>query len=664
MPVRTRISNTWISRRLLISGVSSLPLLAACAGSGPIAHNSASMGRSEKEWPVYGGDGASTKYSALDRIDESNVHQLGIAWEWRSPDEEIRSAHPELAAGEFQATPIMAGGLLYTSTAMCQVAAIDPASGKTVWLFDPRTWEKGYPTSKGFQHRGVAYWSNGTQARVLIATGDNRLIALDARTGDRLASFGVDGEVDLGTTGLRIPVDESRSDVFGSTSPPAICGTTVIVGQYIHDRSVASPMPQGAVRGFDVETGEHKWTFNMIPAAGEAGYETWEAGSAERTGNANVWAPISVDEELGMVFLPGSCPTNNFFGGDRPGDNLFGNALIALDADTGERRWHFQIVHHDIWDYDLPAAPILVDVDIDGRRAKTVVQITKHGFCFVFDRATGDPVWPIEERAVPRSSIGSERPAARQPFPTRPAPYERQGISESDLVDFTPELLEEAKEILARYNAGPLFTPLGERSTIVLPSWIGGANWWGAAADPESGMLYVPSVTAVVSLALGQDGERLDSGDAPEEIAGRSTIVRGPQGLPLVKPPYGRISAIDLRSGEIAWVRANGPGATDDPRFAPYDLGWIGTTARTGPLLTKTLLFMGEGPHDQRFARKVLRAYDKHTGDVVAEIPLPGHTHGPPMTYEVDGRQYIVCGMGFRDEPHRLVALALPEREE
>jgi quinoprotein glucose dehydrogenase len=459
-------------------------------------------------------------------------------------------------------------------------------------------------------------------------------------------------------------VSRTPSDAFGSTSPTVICRNTIVVGQYIHDRGVQAPMPPGDVRGFDVRTGAHKWTFHTIPSKGEPGHDTWLGGSAERTGNANIWAPMSADEELGLVYLPGSCPTNNFFGGDRPGDNLYGNALIALDAETGERRWHYQIVHHDIWDYDLPAAPILVDIAVAGRPVKAVAQITKHGFCFVFDRATGKPVWPIDERPVPASEIRAERAAATQPFPSRPPPFERQGLSADDLVDFTPEIKAEALAIRETLNAGPLFTPLGEKPTTVLPSWIGGANWWGAAADPETGMLYVPSITAVVQMALDQTGRRRGEGDTEEEIAGRAGVVVGPRGLPLVKPPYGRITAIDLNRGEIAWMRPNGPGATDDPRFRPFNLGWIGTNARTGPLLTKTLLFMGEGPHDPRFARKVLRAYDKATGAVVAEIPLPDNTHGPPMTYLSGGRQYIVCGMGFRNTPHRLVALALPATRE
>ncbi len=649
-----------VNRRLILLGGASSLALVACAS--PASRFASSAPSPIGEWRAYGSDAASTKYSALDQIDRTNAGQLKVAWEWASPDAAIIQANPEmkLAPGEFQATPIMAGGVLYTSTAMSQVAAIDPATGATLWVFDPETWKNGRPTSKGFQHRGVTWWSDGDDARIFIATGDNRLIALDARTGKPVSAFGAGGEVDLGTVGLQRAVTRNPTDVFGSTSPPIICRDTLVVGQYIHDRSVQEVMPPGDVRGFDVRTGALKWTFRVIPQAGEPGYETWAPGTAEKSGNGNVWTMMSADEELGLVYLPTSCATNNFFGGERPGDNLFANSLVAVEAETGKRRWHFQVVHHDVWDYDLPCAPNLVDLTVRGRRIKAVAQMTKHGFCFVFDRATGEPVWPIEERPVPQSTIAPERTAATQPFPSLPRPFERQGLTEADLVDFTPEIKQEALAIFRGLNAGPLFTPLGEKPTPVLPSWIGGANWWGAAVDPESGIAYVPSLTAVVQMALDQTGRRVGEGGGDEEIAGRAGIVTGPRGLPLVKPPYGRITAIDLNTGEHVWMRANGPGATDDPRFKPFNLGWIGTSARTGPLLTRTLLFMGEGPHDPRFAKKVLRAFDKATGEVIAEIPLPDHTHGPPMTYMSGGKQYIVCGMGFRNSPHRLVALALP----
>ncbi|MFA5964908.1 MAG: pyrroloquinoline quinone-dependent dehydrogenase [Sphingomonas sp.] len=646
----------YVDRRTILMGGAAI-LVATTAPATAVV---APPVRKDGEWPVYGATNAAGKYSPLDQIDASNVADLEIAWEWTSPDAAILSAHPELKPGEFQATPIMADGMLYTSTAMSQVVAIDPASGKTLWVYDPGSWRHGYPTSKGFQHRGVAYWRDGSDRRIVIATGDNRLIALDARTGKPVQGFGNAGKVDLHEIGLQRRVPAEPGDLFGVTSPPLICRDTVVVGQYINDRQVMPVMPPGDVRGFDVRTGRLKWTFHTIPRKGEPGWESWGDGSAARTGNANVWAPMSADDSLGLVYLPGSCPTDNFYGGDRPGDNLFGNALIALDAETGRRRWHFQIVHHDVWDYDLPCAGNLIDITVDGQRIPVIAQVTKHGFCFVFDRRTGRPVWPIEERSVPESAIAGEHSAKTQPFPTRPPPFERQGVTDDDLIDFTPELKDEARAILAGYNSGPLFTPLGPRPTTVLPSWVGGANWWGAAADPETGMLYVPSITALVSMALDPSGKRADVADGETEIAGQASVVRGPRGLPLLKPPYGRITAIDLNRGELRWTRPNAPGAMDLPMFKPFKTGWLGTTSRTGPLLTRTLLFLGEGPHSPRQSLKVLRAYDKATGEVRGEIELPDHTLGPPMTYMAGGRQFIVCGMGFRAAPHRLVALALP----
>jgi len=647
-----------VHRRAVLFSGAAAAALAGCATRGRQA--SAATAPEAGEWPVYGSTNAATKYSPLAQIHRGNAADLRIAWEWFSPDGAIAAANPQLRPAEFQATPIMAGGAIYVSTAFCQVAAIDPVTGRTRWLYDPASWKRGRPTSKGFQHRGVAYWRDGEAARIFIATCDNRLIALDAATGRPVPGFGRDGEVDLGEVGLQRQLARDPVDLFASTSPPLICRDTVIVGQYIHDRVVRREMPPGDVRGFDVRTGRLKWTFHTVPMRGEFGYDTWEGGSAERNGNANIWAPMSADDELGLVYLPGSCATNNFYGGERPGANLFANSLIALDAATGKRRWHFQTVHHDVWDYDLPCAPNLVDITVSGRRIKAVAQLTKQGFCFVFDRATGEPVWPIEERPVPQSTLPGERTWPTQPFPTRPAPFEPQGLTEDMLIDFTPELKAEALAIMKTYNAGPLYTPYGERPTVTRPAWVGGANWGGGAVDPESGVIYIPSASSIASMALDESGRRLEGQNETEEIAGRSRVVSGPRGLPLIKPPYSRVTAIDLNTGTHVWMRPNGPGATDDPRFKPYGLGWIGSNVRAGPLLTRTLLFVGESPHDRRFGKKVLRAYDKRTGEVVAEVALPDATLGPPMTYMAGGKQYIVCGMGFRDSPHRLVALALP----
>ena len=648
-----------LSRRRMMAGVSALGL--AVAAQPAVAARARRPDAATGEWPAYGADNAASKYSPLAQIDRANVAGLKIAWQWDSPDAAIAQANPGLLLGEFQATPIMVNGVLYTSTAFCQVAAIDPATGKTLWLYDPGTWKRRKVTAKSFQHRGVAYWADGDDARIILATGDNRLIALDARTGRKISTFGDDGEVDLGVVGLQRKLVLDPIDLFATTSAPTICRDVVVVGQYIHDQEVRVDMPPGDVRGFDVRTGKLKWVFHTVPMKGEFGYDTWENDSASRNGNANIWAPMSADDELGLVYLPGTCPSNNFYGGLRPGDNLFGTSLIALDARTGKRRWHFQFVHHDVWDYDLPCAPALVDITVGGRKIKAVAQATKQGFLFVFDRRTGKPVWPIEERPVPQSEIPGERTSPTQPFPTWPAPFEPNGVADDDLVDFTPEIKAEAREILKRYTAGPLYTPYGQKPTLTRPGWTGGANWPGVAVDPDTGVIYIPSQSTVGALALDLEGKRAAGPrEAAAEIAGTSGLVTGPRGLPLTKPPYGRITAIDLNTGDHLWMKPNGPGATDSAPLKPFNLGWVGSKQRAGPLLTKTLLFVGEGPHDPRFGKKVLRAYDKATGEMLAEIGLPGFTLGPPMTYMAGGKQYIVCGMGFRGEPHRLVALALP----
>ena len=611
------------------------------------------------DWPTYGGLNSSAKYSPLDQIDRTNVHRLKVVWEWESPDRDLIAQHPALRPGEFQVTPVMIGDVLYVATAMSQAAALDARTGKTIWVYNPDAWTNGRPSTKGFQHRGVAYWAEGDDKRIFLATCDARLIALDASTGKPIPSFGTNGEINLRAVGLDRPVPMKPSELYGCFGPPLIARNTVVIGGYIDDREVLPLMPPGDVRGFDPRTGALKWTFHTVPRKGEFGYDTWRDGSADRNGNANIWAPMSADEELGLVYLPGTCSTNNVYGGRRPGNNLFANCLIALDIETGERRWHYQIVHHDIWDYDLPCAPNLVDIVVGGKPIKAVAQATKHGFLFVFDRTNGKPVWPIVERPVPQSELPNERTSPTQPHPTRPLPFETQGVTEDQLVDFTPEIEAEARSIFAKYRHGPLFTPVGKSPTLVHPSWTGGANWQGAAVDPDTGIIYITSHSAVSSLALDDNGKLNIAGLVNTEIAGTAGAVRGPRGLPLIKPPYSRITAIDLNTGRHLWMKPNGPGATDSPAFAPFKLGWIGSDQRAAPLATKTLLFVGEGPHDTQYAKKVLRAYDKRTGELIAETPLPGHTLGAPMTYALDGQQFIVYAMGFRTWPHKLVALAV-----
>jgi quinoprotein glucose dehydrogenase len=481
----------------------------------------------------------------------------------------------------------------------------------------------------------------------------------------------MDGRIDL-TQGLHRPVDRKR---YAVTSPPTICRDVVIIGSSIDDLPNRKEAPPGDVRGFDPRTGKLLWTFHTVPRKDEPGVETWGDESWKYTGNTNVWAPMSADEDLGYVYLPVSTPTNDWYGGHRPGNNLFADSLVCLEAKTGKRIWHFQIVHHGLWDYDTPAAPTLCDITVDGKPVKAVAQVTKQGMCFVFDRRTGKPVWPIEERPVPQSNVPGEKSSPTQPFPTKPAPYERQGIKEEDLIDFTPELRKEALEIIKRYDHGPLYTPPSLRGTINLPGWAGGSNWQGAAFDPETGMLYIPSITSTIVVQLEKPKGK---SDFTYERTMKARL-DGPRGLPLVKPPYGRLTAIDLNTGERAWMVPLGRGPRDHPALKDVkDLPEkLGGAQRGHALATKALLFVGQEGNIEKVIGLirdgkaieamtetppgVLYAFDKKTGATLAEIPLPGPVTGALMTYTLGKKQYIVFPVGGLFTPDELIALSIPD---
>ncbi len=468
------------------------------------------------EWPSYGGDKASSKYSRLDQIDSTNVERLRVAWRWESPDAPILEADSRLHTWLYEATPVFVDGVLYTSTSLSQAAAIAPSTGETLWVYDPETYRQGWPPNNGFVHRGVTYWSEGEDRRILYGTGDGFLIALDAATGVPASEFGRDGRIDL-TKGLGVEVERPH---YGVTSPPIVCGDVVVVGASILDFPLEEVMPPGHVRGFNVRTGEERWLFHSIPREEESGVETWEHESWKTGGHTNVWTMMSCDEELGIVYLPFGTSTNDYYGARRPGNNLYGESLVALRAETGEKLWHFQTVHHGLWDYDLPAAPNLVDITVEGRRVRAVAQVSKQAFCYVFDRVSGEPVWPIEERPVPGSNVPGEKPSPTQPLPTRPAPFDRQGISEDDLIEWTPELRHWALEESRDFVRGPLFTPPSEQGTLTLPGPLGGASWAGAAVDPESGVLYVSSITGPAVFVV----DRLSSPSHTAPVRGKETI--------------------------------------------------------------------------------------------------------------------------------------------
>ena len=630
---------------------------AACAAWAIVAAGAAGAAGAQTapnvEWPIYGGNLSAQHYSPLDQINAQNVKNLTVAWRWYAgnfgPTPEMKS----------ETTPLMIGGVLYaTAGATRNVIAIDAASGETLWIWRPSDGDRFRTAPRRTSGRGVSYWQSGDDRRVLTVTPGFYLWALDADTGLPVREFGEAGVVDL-RHGLRGPTDNIEA---GSSSPPLVVGDVVIVGPAggVGARPNAKTQVKLDVRAFDVHTGRLLWTFHTIPEKGEFGYDTWlTPGSAEYTGNAGVWGPMSADPELGLVYLPVEGATSDMYGGERHGDNLFGNSLVAVDVKTGQRVWHQQLVHHDIWDWDNPTAPILLDVTVNRRPVKAVVQLTKQAFAYAFDRKTGAPLWPMEERAVAKSDVPLERTARTQPFPTKPAAYDRQGVSENDLVDFTPAIKAAALEAVKDLRMGPMFTPPslvgapdGTRGTLVLPHYGGGANWEGGAADPETGMLYVASQTSLTVFGVNPAGDRSDirylfvNGEAPR-----------PMGLPLVKPPYGRITAIDMNSGEHRWMAVNGDTPDDiknNPALAGVTIPTTGKASRAVLLVTKTLLFAGEGYG----GAPILRAYNKATGAVVAELPLPGAASSKPMTYMLNGKQYVVLAVG-RDTPAELIAFAL-----
>jgi quinoprotein glucose dehydrogenase len=653
----------------------------------------AQHGAKNGEWQFYGGDAGSTKYAALDQINASNVKQLKIVWEWKGQNFGKR---PDF---NWEVTPLMAGGVLYfTAGTRRDAMAVDAATGETLWMYRLDEGPRGAVVARTV-NRGLAYWSDGKgDDRILLISPGYQLIALNAKNGVPVPGFGKNGLIDL-TEGLDRAV--VKPGQIGASSPAIIVRDTVVVGAALLTGTAPTSKENvpGYIRGFDVRTGKKLWTFHTIPRPGEFGNETWEGDSWKYTGNTGSWAPLSGDEELGYVYIPVEMPTGDFYGGNRPGNSLFSDSLVCLDARTGKRIWYFQLVHHDIWDWDIAAPPILADITVNGKSIKAVAQVTKQAFTYVFDRVTGQPVWPIEERPVPQSDVPGEKTSPTQPFPTRPAAFDRQGTSLDDLIDFTPALNAEAIKIASQYKLGPLYTPPivpdtdGKAATLLLPSHVGGANWPGGAVDPESGILYVSSVTNQDPLAVSPaDPKRSDMGyvggrggsrgggrggatapaatisdDGDQSVRPVSRMNIGPQGLPLIKPPWGRITAIDLNTGNHVWMIANGDApdyVKNHPAMKGIDLSNTGKPSRSPLLVTKTLLFGADGNNlwaaPAGAGGNMFRAIDKKTGKVIHEMALPAMATGVPMTYMVDGRQFIVVAVGAAGVPAELVALALP----
>ena len=678
-------------------------LLGASLGTAqPLA---AASGRAE-QWPTYGGNLASQRYSSLDQIDKDNFKDLRIAWRLRT---DFLGPRPDTL---YSATPLYVNDTLYTTAGTRRaVVALDPATGEMKWLYREDEGARGSAGARQGAGRGVAWWSSpdGADQRIIYVTPGYRMIALDAKTGIPVDSFGDDGIVDL-KENFDQTVDPDGGNV-GLNATPLVVGNVVVVGAA--HRPAGSPDStwdvRGNVRGFDVRTGKRLWIFHTVPARGEFGYETWGDGAAERNGNTGVWSQMSADPELGLVYLPVEMPSSDYNGFNRPGDGLFGESLVAVDVRTGQRRWHYQTVHHGLWDFDLPSAPILFDMQQGGRTIKALAQPTKQAFLFVLNRATGEPIWAVEERPVPQSESPFEKTSPTQPFPTRPQPFDRQGFSADVLNDLTPALRAEAEKVMAQYHVGPLYTPAaidrpgGPLGTLMLPADGGGANWPGGSFDPETNRLYIHSHTAVftlqnipANLKPFDPGPAARAGAAPVAAApppgppggglGPRPGALGPQPgpggpprastflqgtIPLMKPPYDRITAYDMNTGEMLWQKAHSTtpdNIRNNPALAGLDASRLGAYGRIfiGTLTTKTLVIAGEGDvHTDASGATValLRAYDKETGaDVPGHVVMPAKQTGSPMTYLHNGKQYILVAVSQSgvNAGAELIAYALP----
>ena len=617
----------------------------------------AQRGDSQVEWRYYGGDPGNQKYSALTDINPSNINRLQKVWEWKhweTPMEQYGTV-----PGFFEATPLMIDGVLYVTTPYNSVAALDAETGKELWRFDGEAYKLGQVLSgSGWKLRGTAFWRDGNNLRIFLNSRD-RMFMLDAKTGKPVPSFGNNGEVSL-TDGLA-RVAESKH--VTQSSPPVIYKDLVILGSQVPDR-VQTADPVGQVQAFNARTGKRAWVYSVIPqSAKDPGAETWDGESWRTHGHGNVWAPMALDEARGLIYLPTTTPSSDFYGGNRPGANLFAESLVCLDANTGKMKWYFQAIHHGLWDWDFPAPPNLITITVDGKRIDAVAQVSKQGFTYVFDRVTGKPVWPIVERPVPTDSdVPGERPFATQPFPTKPPPFIGQGMTLEDANNLTPEIKRMAQEQMKKFRIGPIFTPPSLIGTLQRPSAGGGASWGGAAFDPEIGYLYV---RASHSFSVNRVAKNNGS-DALVQVDYSNMFARGggggganlPGGLPLLSPPYNVLTAYDLNKGEIAWqatVGEGSPALRNHPLLKgvtlPDRLG--GPVDRGGAMVTRSgLVFIGGGD-------KYFYAFDKKTGKEIWRAPVPYEETAVPMTYRTrSGRQIVVMATG-EGADNALVAFAL-----
>jgi quinoprotein glucose dehydrogenase len=696
--------------------------LAACAAALTIVPAWAQSGAKNGEWRSYGGDLGSTRYAPLDQINAKNFDKLEVAWRFKT---DYLGPRPEY---QYEGTPLMVKGVIYCTGGTRRAAfALDAATGELLWTHSENEGPRGQAAPRVLSGHGLAYWTDGKEERILYVTPGYRLIALNAKDGQLVKSFGINGVVDLKQD------DDQEIDLvtgeIGLHSTPVVAGDVVIVGAAHRTGGVPRTMKnaKGYVRGFDARTGKRLWIFHTLPKPGEFGIETWLNDSWAINGNTGVWAQISVDEQPGLAYLPVELPTGDYYGGHRPGNGLFGETLVAVDLKTGVRKWHYQFVHHGIWDMDIPCAPILADINVNGKLVKAVAQPTKQAWLYVFDRTNGQPLWPIEEKPVPQGDVPGEWYSKTQPFPSKPPAYDQQGVTPDALINFTPELHEQALKAIQKYRTGPIFTPPsvstldGTIASLIAPGALGGSNWPGGAYDPELHNVYVFSQSATATLGLvppangrsdmnyvqgsAATGARTTPGagsnDGPSAAgagrgagrgagagaagagdgagrAGRgggnigagSAEGGGPslsiQGLPLLKPPYGRISAINLDRGEILWQTAHGEtpdNIKNNPALKGLDIPRTGRPGIIGTLVTKSLVIAGEAgffttPSGARGA--MLRAYDKNTGNEVGAVYMPAPQSGSPMTYMLNGQQYIVVAISGASYSGELVAFKLP----
>jgi quinoprotein glucose dehydrogenase len=706
------------------------PVIAGIALIGLFGLSASAQKSKDGEWPTYGADLAGTRYRPLDQINASNFSKLEIAWRFKTDSIGNR---PEY---KLEGTPLMVGGVVYTTAGSRRAAiALDAATGELLWVHGEHEGDRGAAAPRQLSGRGLAYWTDGKQERILYVTPGYRLICLDAKTGQLVSSFGKNGVVDLKLDDDQTMLPDLTTGEIGLQSAPVVAKDTVLIGAAFREGMTPKSMRnnKGYVRGFDVRTGKRLWIFHTIPLKNEPGYDTWLNGSAEYTGNTGLWTQITADEQLGLAYLPIESPTGDYYGGHRPGTNLYGESLVCVDLKTGQVKWYYQLVHHPLWDMDISSAPILADINVNGRAIKAVAQPTKQGVLYVFDRVTGKPVWDFEERAVEKGTVPGEWYSPTQPFPTKPPAYARNGITPADLIDFTPAMHDQALTIVSKYKIGPVFTPPveskleGPLATLTLGTASGGTNWPGGSYDPEThivyayacnacvgaiGLMRAPKTLSDMEFVAGTAGREVVNRAGPGENAGADAPMptRGPgrgargaaaaaaaaaaggaapapapaaaaaaggggggmtvQGLNLVKPPYGTISAISLDKGEIVWQVAHGDtpdNVRNNPALKGKDIPRTGQLGyNVGTLITKSLVIAGEGqvtttPEHPRGA--LLRAYDKATGKDAGAVFMPAPQSGSPMTYMLNGKQYIIVAVSGGNYTGEYIAYTLPSTE-